>query len=178
MFTYTTKMIEAKPPYQTINDLVQMRKKWSNEQILTELASLEPLPDEFAENEEGFKIDSEWDNEETCEKALNLAYLFVAHCDIAVYRQIELSVPLLLERACYGEVGELLRGIDKAFYHIVNQDLNKLSRYCIAAFSSPRKGTRMWAVRTLFWMRKDNISGVTEVLKLANKDLYWIRISS
>ncbi|MBO0701004.1 MAG: HEAT repeat domain-containing protein, partial [Zavarzinella sp.] len=54
-----------------------------------------------------------------------------------------------LDRACYGDPGEMFRGLRHALEAIVNPRWSELADICLEAARSPRRGTRLWAIDQL-----------------------------
>jgi hypothetical protein len=104
--------------------------------VLGELAALPPLPDED---------DSVWEQDATWQEA----YRFGALADVAAVRRLTPAVRLLLDRACYGDPGEMLRGLRHALEAIVNPRWSELADICLEAARSSRPGTRLWAIDQL-----------------------------
>jgi hypothetical protein len=79
----------------------------------------------------------------------NPAEVYVALSDICAKRRLQASMPLLLERACYGDPGEIMRGLRHCLEAIVSPDWACLADICLDLAGSPRKGTRLWAINQL-----------------------------
>lgn len=86
--------------------------------------------------------DSAWNNNQTWQ----VAYLFVALGDIAATRKLLLALPLLIERASYGDPGEMMSDLCHQLEEIVAPDLKYLIRVCTDCAQSPRPGARLWAL--------------------------------
>ena len=78
---------------------------------------------------------------------------FTALADIAAERQLRVAIPLLLGRSCYGDPGEMMRGLRHALEAIVAPDYDALTPYCVEAAASPEPGARLWAVDELGVLR-------------------------
>lgn len=59
------------------------------------------------------------------------------------------AVRLLLERACNGDPGEMMRGLRHACERIFNPDWAALADVCIELSVSKRPGTRQWSIYQL-----------------------------
>lgn len=80
-------MGDEERPYKIIERMVAARSSASDADLLAELSTVEPLPDEH---------DAAWRQRDTWERA----YLFVALGDLAAARSLRPAAQLLLERAC------------------------------------------------------------------------------
>jgi hypothetical protein len=130
-------MTSEKRPYELIQDLVAERAIWSDADVMAEIVQLPPLADED---------DPAWDHETYWN---DFAYRYVALSDVAAERQLRPAVRLLLERACCGDPGEMMRGLRHAFERIFNPDWAALTDVCIELSASKRAGTRLWATHQL-----------------------------
>lgn len=129
-------MPEEKKPVQIIQELFEQRKTWTDEQVLAELKSLPVLPDED---------DPAWDDDQTW----SLIDLFLALADTAAARKLRAALPLLFERACYGDPGETMRGLRHQLEKIVEPEWGILTEACIQAATFPQPGARLWAIDEL-----------------------------
>jgi hypothetical protein len=68
---------------------------------------------------------------------------------VAAERRLRAAVRLLLERACYGDPGEIMRGLRHPCERIFNPDWAGLADVCIELSASKRLGTRIWAIHQL-----------------------------
>ncbi len=127
-------------PATVIERLKAERHSRTNDELLRELESLPVLP---SEDSPAWNDDSQW----------QLADLFLALGDLAAERQLRPAVPLLLERACYGDPGEIMRGLRHVLEAIVAPDYDALTSYCTSAASSENAGARLWAVSELGVLR-------------------------
>jgi HEAT repeat protein len=130
-------MSEELKPYQVIQTMANERRNLPDEEILTELANLDVLPDED---------DLVWDEDEIWDK---IAYKYIALADVAAERRLRPALPLLLEKACYGDPGEIMRGLRNKLEAIVNPEWSYLTDVCIKAAQSNNKGSRLWAIDEL-----------------------------
>ncbi len=129
-------------PIDIIRAMIQQRRGNSDEEILDELAGLPVLPDEE---------DPAWnDNKVWMEEA----YPYLALADLASERRLKAAIPLLLERACYGDPGETMRGLRHNLERIVNPDWVMLADICINLSKSSHKGARLWAMHELGTLRE------------------------
>lgn len=126
-----------KKPHDIIRDLAGARAKCSDDDILAEIESLPPLADES---------DAAWDEPTYWS---DIAYRYVALGDVAAERKLRAAARLLLERACNGDPGEMMRGMRHSFEAVFAPDWKALADVCIALSASERAGTRMWATDQL-----------------------------
>jgi hypothetical protein len=121
-------------PAKTIAAVVTEMANASDERVLAELAAVEPLPDES---------DSRWDDDAFW---LTVAYRFLGLGKVAASRGLRPAVRLMLERACYGDPGETMRGLRHTFEAIYKPDWKSLADEYLPLARSPRLGTRLWAI--------------------------------
>ena len=129
-------MADERMPHQVIADMVTARASVSDADILAELSAFPPLPDED---------DPAWEQDATWQDANR----FVALEDVAAARRLKPAIRLLLDRACYGDPGEMFRGLRNACEAIVNPNWSELADICLEAARSARLGTRLWAIDQL-----------------------------
>lgn len=128
----------ARPkPHEIIAGMVASHAGASDAQVLAAIAALAPLEDESS---------ARWNDDAYWHAA---AYPFVALADVAALRKLRPAIRLLLDRACFGDPGELMRGLRHGFEAIVNPDWAALADICMAACASARPGTRLWALEEL-----------------------------
>ena len=106
-------------------------------QIIAKLESIPALADED---------DPIWNDKEYWR---DTAEVFLALSDISAKRRLRPSIRLLLERACYGDPGEIMRGLRHRLEAIAYPDWDYLAEICLDLAHSPRKGTRLWAIEQL-----------------------------
>jgi hypothetical protein len=106
----------------------------SDERVLAELAAVEPLPDES---------DPRWNDDHFW---FIIAYRFLGLGEVAALRKLRPAVRLMLERACYGDPGETMRGLRHTFEAIYNPDWKSLADEYLVLARAPRLGTRLWAI--------------------------------
>jgi len=126
-----------KRPGELIRELVAETASWSDAAVLAEIEHLPPLADEG---------DPAW-NEQSYWR--EFAYRYVALSDAAAHRKLRPAVRLLLERACNGDPGEMMRGLRHSFERIFNPDWAALADVCMELYGSKRAGTRLWAMHQL-----------------------------
>jgi len=124
-------------PYQIIERMVALRQDRTDLELLAELQQLPPLSDER---------DAAWDDPSYWE---TVAYRFIALTDLVALRRLRAAVPLVLDRMCLGDPGEIMRGIRHSLEAAVAEDLGLLADFCLAASQSPRPGTILWAIDEL-----------------------------
>lgn len=117
--------------------LYQEFSELSDAQIIAKLESVPALADE---------ADPAW-NDEAYWRSTAEAYIVLS--DVCAERRLRSSIPLLLERACYGDPGEIMRGLRHRLEAIVAPDWAFLADICLDIACSPRKGTRLWAMEQL-----------------------------
>jgi hypothetical protein len=130
-------MADQRKPHEIIAELVAVRRSRSDAEILAELAALPPLSDES---------DPSWDDPAYWRQ---VAYPYVALGDLAAERRLRPAILLLLDRACYGDPGEIMRGLRHICEAIVNPDWGALTAICLEAAKGERPGTRLWAIAQL-----------------------------
>jgi hypothetical protein len=135
-------MADGRMPYQIIDDMIAARSRLSDKKVLTELAAIPPLADED---------DTCWEGEEYWHQ---VAYPYLALWSIAAERRLRAAIPLMLERACYGDPGEIMRNLCHALEAIVAPNCVELSEACLAAARSPRPGASLWAIFQLMRLRE------------------------
>ena len=124
-------------PYQLIAQHVRERSGLSDSEILKELANLAPLCDE---------TDTVWETKDYWGKEV---YRFLALAEIVGTRRLKDGVQLLLERACFGDPGESMRGLRHSCEAAFNPDWAALAYTCLPLATSTRPGTRLWAIHQL-----------------------------
>jgi HEAT repeat protein len=128
-------------PYQIIDDLAAAHAKLSDAEVLDELAAVPPLADE---------ADPCWNDDGYWHR---VAYTYLALWNVAAKRKLRAAVPLIFDRACFGDPGEVMRNLCHAIEAIVKPDWSALTAPCVAALASPRPGTRLWAAHELGRLR-------------------------
>ncbi|WP_338874935.1 hypothetical protein WBJ53_04875 [Spirosoma sp. SC4-14] len=117
------------------------RESWTVSQVINELLALPPMPDED---------DNLWDYTKTWYEA----EVFLADVNYAARHHLESVIPILYQKACYGDPGEILRGVFKnSVYDIASRDEEKVIHYAVQAYKSIRNGTRYWAVYSLSFFK-------------------------
>jgi hypothetical protein len=124
-------------PAETIARLAATHEIASDVQVLERIVAIPPLADES---------DSLWDRDEYWYLA---AYPYLALADVAAKRKLRSAVRLLLERAAYGDPGEIMRGLRHGFEAIYFGDLQTLADEYLSLARAERLGTRMWAISGL-----------------------------
>jgi len=130
-------MPSEKRPHELIRDLIAERASWSDADVIAEIEQLPPLADE---DDPIWNDASYWSD---------FACRYVALSDVAAERQLRPAVRLLLERACNGDPGEMMRGLRHALERIFKPDWVALADVCIELSASKRPGTRLWAIDQL-----------------------------
>src|SRR5258708_8900142 len=119
-----------------VDDTLESRRKYweeihdkysslSNDEILDAIEALRGLPDEWAP---WFgRPNFEWDDEQT----LHNAAMFVELAHQIAERHLRPGVPLLLERASYGDYGEMMRFLPNKFKAAFKPDWKDLAEICV-----------------------------------------------
>ncbi len=124
-------------PAEFIQALSDERRQRTDHEILAELEALPPLLDE---QDASWEDDAYW---------MRVAYPYLALADLSAQRRLPAAISLLLERACFGDPGEIMRGLRHALEAIANPDWALLADRCLHALESNRPGTVLWAVEQL-----------------------------
>ncbi len=124
-------------PAKILQAMARDREGRSDDEILDELSDLPALADED---------DACWNDAGYWHRA---AYPYLALAGIVRQRRLRAGVRLLLERACFGDPGEIMRGLRHTLEAIMNPDWTTLADICMDAARSGRPGTIMWAVDQL-----------------------------
>ncbi len=130
-------MSAERRPVDIITDLAASFRAASDSEVLDAIAALPPLLDES---------DSHWEHDEYWH---NVAYLYVALADVAAERRLRGAIRPLLDRACYGDPGEIMRGLRHSLEAIVQPDWDALADICLDAARCDRLGTKLWAIDEL-----------------------------
>ncbi|HTO68148.1 MAG TPA: hypothetical protein VMM15_43580 [Bradyrhizobium sp.] len=117
--------------------MIAERASWSDADVLAELGQLPALVDES---------DPVWTDETYW---IDFAYRYVALSFVAAERRLRPAARLLLERACNGDPGEMMRGLRHPCERMFNPDWAALADVCIELSASERPGTRWWAIHQL-----------------------------
>ena len=123
-----------------IQRLVQKYADASDSQVLADLSSIPPIADEN---------DPCWRDEEYY---FGNVHRYSAFLDIAELRRLRPAVRLLLERACYGDPGEMMRCLPRICFSIYKPDWKSLADELLSLAQSERLGTRLWAISGLVWL--------------------------
>lgn len=87
-------------------------------------------------------------------------YLYLALGDHIANRKLRKGVPLLLERASYGDMGETMRGLHHSLSHAYDPDWVALADVCIQAAKYPQPGARLWSIDLLGRLNSRKLSDV------------------
>jgi HEAT repeat protein len=93
--------------------------------------------------------DPAWDDDELWERLMQFDVL----ADVVAERKLLAAIPLLLERACYGDPGEVMRSLRNRLEAIVQPDWQHLADVCMAMIQNPHPGARLWATSQLGVLR-------------------------
>jgi hypothetical protein len=144
-----------------IAELVADHSVRTDEEILAELKELEPLADES---------DACWSDRDYW----NTANLYLALANIAAARKLRPAIGSLLERACYGDPNEIMRGLRHNLEAIVNPEWSYLTEVCLEAAKSSRLGTRLWAIDELVLLQDPCAKSIfEEAVKNDPEELRW-----
>jgi hypothetical protein len=150
-------------PHEIISDIVKSYAGASDQKILDSIKSLPSLVDE---TEPQWNDDAYW---------LTTADPFIALADVAAERKLRPAIQLLLDRACFGDPGEIMRGLRHSFEAIVNPDWDALSDICLRACASKRQGTRLWAIHQLAILDDPRAKPIFEqAVQDGPKEIRWI----
>lgn len=156
------RMLSDLKPYQIIEHLVELRKGRSDADILAELEALPPLCDEEAPCRDA---EAYW---------LEVAYPYLALADIVAARRLPDAIPMLLDRACLGDPGEIMRGLHHCLEAAVSGDGNALADICLSAARSERPGTRLWAIDELAMLDDPRARSIfEEAIRVGPEELRW-----
>ena len=151
---------EAKS-HQVIAGMVAARAALADAAVLAELAALAPLPDESG---------PAWDADATWHEARR----FVALADVAAVRRLRPAIRLLLDRAPYGDPGEMFRGLRHRCEAIVAPKWPVLATICLDAARSPRRGTQLWAIDQLVTLDDERARPLfEEAVRSAPEEIKW-----
>jgi hypothetical protein len=116
------RAIEARRRYEA---LLQKLSLLTDAQIVSKLESVPALADA---NDAVWGTDDYW---------RSTAEVYLALSDISATRRLRPSIRLLLERACFGDPGEIMRGLRHRLEAIVAPDWNCLADICLDLAKSP-----------------------------------------
>jgi hypothetical protein len=137
--------MNEKTPWQLIQEQINLRSNWSDEAILAEIEALPVLPDEYNEQSDIPLDDSHWLEPETD----RLLTRYLALVDIVRNRKLRTGVPLLMERASYGDMGETMRGVWGALSSVFGPDEATWNDLCFQMAQSPHRGVRLWMMQEI-----------------------------
>jgi hypothetical protein len=132
----------APKPHEIVAGMVRARESNSDAEILAELVALPPLADED---------DPCWNSEAYWNQA---AFRYLALGDIAASRRLRGAIGPLLDRACHGDPGEIMRSLRHRLEAIVAPEWHILAEECLKAVESKRLGTVLWALDELSVLRE------------------------
>jgi HEAT repeat protein len=121
----------------------QIAAPWLHESDATLLEILSQFPTFPPET------DPAWDDDELWERLMQFDVL----ADVVAERKLLAAIPLLLDRACYGDPGEVMRSLRHRLEAIVQPDWRHLADACMAMLQSPHPGARLWATHQLGVLR-------------------------
>lgn len=150
-----------KSPSLIIADLVASFEGRSDSDVLAAIDVLPPLLDE---------TDSQWESDEYW---VSVAYHFLALANVARGRRLRDAIRPLLDRACYGDPGEIMRGLRHSLEAIVAPAWATLADICLEAARSSRAGTKLWAIDELTVLRDQRARPIFE--EAARDVSQWFR---
>jgi hypothetical protein len=155
-------MLNDLKPYQIIERMVELRRGRSDADILAELMALPPLSDED---------DPCWETEKYW---LEVAYPYIALSDLVAARKLRDAIPMLLDRACFGDPGEIMRGLRHRLEAAVEGDWNNLADICLSAARSERLGTMLWAIDELTILDDPRSRSIFEdAIRVGPEEIRW-----
>jgi hypothetical protein len=128
-------------PVDHIRMLYEQFSSLNDDELIAKITALPVLPDEDHPL---------WDNDATWEEH---GHVYVALLDLAAERKLLSTISLFLERSCYGDPGEMMRGIHHSFEYMVNPDWDALAKICIEMAQHPLRGARLWSIEQLGRLR-------------------------
>jgi hypothetical protein len=145
-----------------IAEMAAARTLRSDAEVLAELESLPPLADES---------DACWHDDDYWKRT---AYPYLVLVDVTATRRLRPAIRLLLERACYGDPGEIMRGLRHGLEAIINPDWSFLATICLEAARSPRLGTRLWAIDELTVLKDPRSKPIfEEAVRNGPEEIRW-----
>ena len=142
--------------------MVALRKGRPDANILAELGASPPLSDEDHPC---------WDTEEYW---LEVASPYLALAEVVAARKLRAAIPMLLDRACFGDPGEIMRGLRHCLEVAVDGDWNALADICLSAARSERPGTRLWAIDELAILDDPRSRGIfEEAIRVGPEEIRW-----
>ena len=149
-------------PFEVIDAMARDRSHRSDSQILDELLALSALADE---DDTCWNDSSYW---------THVAYPYLALAQIARERRLRAAVRPLLDRACYGDPGEIMRGLRHVLEAIMDPDWSALADICIDAARSERPGTMLWAVDQLLVLDDERARPLLQQLRTSeHEEIRW-----
>jgi len=140
-------------PAEIIDGLAARYDQSSDPQIVAALGALPALRDED---------DLAWDDEVYW---AGVAYPYLALAQVAAERRLWPAIRLLLDRACFGDPGEIMRGLRHTLEAIAGDDVGWLADACLAAIATGRPGTVLWAAEQLLVLDDPRAFPVFEKLR-------------
>jgi hypothetical protein len=116
------------------NAILKRLSELSDAQVIAELEGTPPIADE---DDPVWREGSYWHT---------TAELYIALSDVCAKRRLEPAVSMLLQRACYGDPGEIMRGLRHRLEAIVTPNWDRLADICLDLAESSRPGTRLWTI--------------------------------
>ena len=145
-----------------IEEEYDLRSGQPDDVILAELQSLPILPDEDIRVGHRFLTNPHWDDPYIRKQLA----IYLAIADLVYERKLRAAVPLLLERASYGDMGETMRGLRHSLEAAYHPDWDDLNAVCLKMAQSPHNGARLWAIDELGILRNpDSVPTLLQALR-------------
>lgn len=112
---------------------------------MAEIQALPVLPDEFNKQSDIPLDDLHWSEPET-DRLLDRYLALVA---IVRDRKLRAGVPLLMERASYGDMGESMRRVWGSLSSVFDSDRATWNDLCFRMVQSPHRGVRLWMIQEI-----------------------------
>ena len=140
-------------PTEIIAGLAASYRQSSDPQVVAALGALPALRDED---------DPVWEDEVYWS---GVAYPYLALAQVAAERRLWPALRLLLDRASFGDPGEIMRGLRHRLEAIAGDDVDSLAAACLAAIATGRAGTVLWAAQQLLVLDDPRAFPVFEKLR-------------
>lgn len=147
---------------EVISAVIEEFVSKTDEEVLASLVELAPLADED---------DRCWEDDEYWR---DVDYRYIGFAKIAGNRKMNAAIQPLLERACNGDPGEIMRGLRHSLEKIVNPNWDELATICLETARSERPGTRLWSIDQLRILRDPRAKAIFEdALQSDSEELRW-----
>ena len=150
-------------PHSPVGAIAKICREYDRSTDAEVIAALEVLPALPDESDPAWNDEAFWNA---------VAYRYLALANVARERRLRAALRPLLDRACFGDPGEIMRGLRHALEAIVAPEWDALTEVCVQTVRSPRLGTKLWSLEQLGVLR-DPRARSTLVDALAHEDP-WI----